>query len=994
MITLSQQMRPKSFTTERGVFTALLTKVRERWQSGDDMAVGKNFLREADKKLVIKSCDKSKKKRCYQTDKHANDIVNDIRMKVLFTGSPSENVVAAFDDLLGAVSSKERRILYHDDFVSQRLVAALDPDDGSAWVKAVVAKVENSEWAVAHGKDACEKPPSSFFSSFAAAGDAPVVVTCLQDGDAKNMVELVLEKALLRQRSAFARELTARLRERPGDAATHWLLDWVVVRAVMTDAKGEIGHEALKRYSGATLHLLPRLLEVSVKDARRREHVLKYAPPGCATAFDLAVRLGEVPTQDPTPVHPDGVAQCIRSVLEAQPKLRDTFEVEFVKELVTLVSQDATAGSSDLKGLLKVLDHVLVSQKFPLNGLIEAVDNLRMKVEFAGLTGGQAVVQAVNEMLNVSTSDDRRTLYYAFLPKLVEQASDEGSTTYAQGVVAAARDGTWVKGVKEQQRSESHKMVKLLLEILGPLSDFGAELTKALEGMVSAKRRVWLVDELTVAAVRDVAPNQVGHAALKAYCAPNLRLVSRWVSEEGLPWRYASGNFDLVVELGGVKTREAPSVSATTLAYALVDGIRTKRGAGRKLSKEAKELDWLRGWIQQVQTRYAMPADTPAVTKLIASLDEFVLVPGPASSKLYPDVVHDLRYHVELSGTPVENLRAALGHLQGDVTAADIYLSLLKGGFKKHPAVLPAARSAGSWAEALTERLGPAKAAELVLNKPLRQALNIALDLLTVDEDGPAIATILLWVTGAVKLAEKEAVKSSQQVHFDIFVDMVKRMFVPYDDLNEVFKREPRRRIDVVDVLRQKPLVGLGAFRANVTTPPFWPPTKRILGAAEAAAMKGTHDSFRLTSSLLRASLRDKAPMEPAQLIQALTDGWRASFEAGGPEGDICAQIDPALELLYEHSKLSELTEKIKTDLEELVGLVSDKCGCETVHDERKKPRLSCPSEKLAWALQRLGGLIDTFGSWSMGAMLAAGVAGAAALGGVGYCVLQSTGAV
>ena len=27
------------------------------------------------------------------------------------------------------------------------------------WVKAVVAKVESSEWAVAHGKDACEKPP-------------------------------------------------------------------------------------------------------------------------------------------------------------------------------------------------------------------------------------------------------------------------------------------------------------------------------------------------------------------------------------------------------------------------------------------------------------------------------------------------------------------------------------------------------------------------------------------------------------------------------------------------------------------------------------------------------------------------------------------------------------------------------------------------------------------------------------------------------------------
>ena len=158
--------------------------------------------------------------------------------------------------------------------------------------------------------------------------------------------------------------------------------------------------------------------------------------------------------------------------------------------------------------------------------------------------------------------------------------------------------------------------------------------------------------------------------------------------------------------------------------------------------------------------------------------------------------------------------------------------------------------------------------------------------------------------------------------------------------------------------------------------------------------MKGTHDSFRLTSSLLRASLRDKAPMEPAQLIQALTDGWRASFEAGGPEEDICAQIDPALELLYEHSKLFELTEKIKADLEELVGLVIDKCGCKTVHDERKKPQLSCPSEKLAWALQRLGGLIDTFGSWSMSAMLAAGVAGVAALGGVGYCVLQSTGTV
>ena len=44
----------------------------------------------------------------------------------------------------------------------------------------------------------------------------------------------------------------------------------------------------------------------------------------------------------------------------------------------------------------------------------------------------------------------------------------------------------------------------------------------------------------------------------------------------------------------------------------------------------------------------------------------------------------------------VENMLAALGHLQGDDPAVHIYLGLLENGFKEHPALLPAARSAGS----------------------------------------------------------------------------------------------------------------------------------------------------------------------------------------------------------------------------------------------------------------------------------------------------------
>jgi hypothetical protein len=444
----------------------------------------------------------------------------------------------------------------------------------------------------------------------------------------------------------------------------------------------EVAHSSVREYGGEP-HLVERLLALTLpKDKQRQALIVKYYN----SQFNIAAKFGRVSTKDrvePTAVE---LAVAITDVLQPTKgtfKDSDGREVEFLAEVVsrgiepaiTKTNQDAKCFGILLHLLDLVLDKHDTNKKLAV--LVKAVDDLRIRITFNDQNPSANLIAAVDEILDKSCTDERRKLYFDFIPlRLFRSVKTGGAKTWVSEVLASSVKSTWV-GTTKATSTRGKAMVKLLFDMFfhkakGDAVHFAAMLT-----LKMGQSPTWLIDMLVKRAVIDV-PGEVGHVEFNEYgdelhlmpellqkTVPGDELRRSFILEK---YSGDRGEFDFVVHFGHIKTKSPKAPSAKRLARAVKIGLENKKDNHFNGGKAEPELEFVTELVNAIA---AMDPETNAnteatdVLKLLNkfSVNMFYKLRGDEdhcknSTSMFTHAAHALRHTLLLKeyGTDFESM--------------------------------------------------------------------------------------------------------------------------------------------------------------------------------------------------------------------------------------------------------------------------------------------------------------------------------------------------